>query len=128
MLSLSGCSVITLVRKYEYAQHKTAFRLGSADLIAYYSERGKLCFVDCTTAIPDENKVRLLQTTIGNLSSEEERKKSKVFGLIPSPRDCSDIKSHYFEDIFIIDKTDLEWILNSLREGKIEEARRKFYF
>ena len=128
LLSLSGCSVIPLGKKYEYAYTQTNYRLGSCDLIAYFPERSKLCLVDCTTSIPDENKVRLLQNTINNLSSKEDRSNSKVFGLIPSPRDCSDIKAHYFEDVYILDKTDLDWALNYLTEGKIQDARRKFFF
>jgi hypothetical protein len=140
LLSLSGCSVVVLGKKeyesgvdpkkkrYDVLRTNTGYEHGSVDLIAHHEERDKLCLIDCTTKVVDEPKIRRLQQTIKELSSEEERSCSRVFGLIPSPRDCSDIKRHYWEDIHIIDKSDLERILDLIIEGKVEDARGRFFF
>jgi hypothetical protein len=132
MLSLSGFSVIILGKKgHEKAMvkttEKTPFEVGSADLLAYDNKK-KLCFIDCTIRIPDESKIRKLQTTISNLSSKDDINKSKVFGLVPSSKNCADIRSKHFDDVFILERNDLEWIMKYLSEGKIDDARRKFWF
>jgi hypothetical protein len=141
LLSLSGCSVVILGKKeyveratpkkkklYDVLRTSTGYEHGSVDLIAYYKEKEKLGLVDCTTRIPDDSKIRNLQQIVNQLSSKEERNYSKVFGIIPSPRDCSDIKHTYFDDIHIIDKSSLERILNFIVEGKTEDARKEFFF
>lgn len=130
LLSLSGCSVVTLGKKgYETLRaRKTRYELGSVDLIAYYREKDRLCLIDCTSAVVDDSKIRRLQQTVREVSTKEERICSRVFGLIPSSRDCPDIKYQYYEDIHIVDRVDLEKILEFIDKGKLEDARRKFFF
>jgi len=130
LLALSGCSTVVLGKK-EFAksgekkqrldviQLPSGHEAGSADIII--SMRDKLFVIDCCTHVIDESKIRKLQQTIHKVASEGDLKHSKVGGLIFSPQEC-EVRKHFFEDVYIKDRTSLTNLLKLVSDGEIEKV------
>jgi hypothetical protein len=132
LLSLIGFSVIVLGKKKLKNKELDKLRLdskvvvGSVDIIAF-RENNKLFLIDCTLDIVDDSKIRKLQKIVNYFSSEEDRKYSKIMGLIFSSQDCRDVSRKSYEDIRIIDAHLLKIIFDLALKGKNQDARSRLH-
>jgi hypothetical protein len=137
LLSLIGLPVVVLggkqyketerkkSKKYEELKLESGYVIGSADLINY-EENKQLLFIDCTTKIPDDKKIKNMQEIVNHFSYIKEKFGNlRIFSLIFTPKNYG---HEYIREVGIVDKSRINNLLNLALEGKAEVARGNLYY
>jgi len=127
LLSLIGFSTIVLASKTIKAFDHLKLgdiQIGCADILAY-KKNDCLLLVDCTIRTPDDKKIQDLKDAQKHISSIlASHTGLRIVPVIFSPADCGHLKTDI--EVRIIDKYQMEQILENVAKGKVEEVQHIF--
>lgn len=132
LLSLAGYHTIYLAPKIKIPKGETSFEvlrakesryeIGGADIIAY-EDNERLLLVDCDIGPFDEKKIQKLIETQRYFEHINKCEKLAIVPVLFSPRAHGEVTEE--AHVVIVDKSDIESILEELAKGDRESARSK---
>jgi hypothetical protein len=128
LLSLVGFSVLHIGKYFENLKiPETDVQIGSADILAY-RENECILLVDCTTSLPDDDKIRSMIAVKEHFRFiQDEHRQPNIISVIFSPKDCSGISVDR-QVVKIVGRYQIKQMFEEAMKGNPEKARSSLVY